>query len=96
MSDPIFLRDYTRYSADPGSCDGRDTLYIPKEDLKLLQKLQEELEGEDCVFLASGPREEEGGKPRVIQALGGGGGPDRELRGHTGLPGKECHHPFPL
>lgn len=69
MNGPLFLRDYTRYSADPGGCDGGDTLYIPKEDLEFLQDLQEELEGEDCVFLASGPQAEEGERPQVIRTL---------------------------
>lgn len=59
MSGPLVLQDHTRYSSDD----------ISNEDLELLQAIQEELEQEDCVFLASSPREEDGETPPVIRAL---------------------------
>lgn len=59
MSGPLVLQDHTRYSSDD----------ISNEDLELLQAIQEELEREDCVFLASSPREEDGETPPVIRAL---------------------------
>lgn len=70
MSGPLLLQDYTRYSSDPGSCDGRYTFHITKKDLEFLQNLQEEVEQESCVFLASSPQEEAGEKPQVIQTVG--------------------------
>ena len=71
MSGPLSLRDYTRYSSDSGAWDkGQPVRHISQKDLEFLQRLQEELEGRDCVFLASAPREEEEEKPQVIKTLG--------------------------
>lgn len=49
------LQDYTRYTAS-------------QDDLKFLQALQKEWDGEDCVFLASSPGE--GEEVQVIKPLG--------------------------
>lgn len=64
---PILLHDYTRYNTNHETHNGK---HISKEELEFLQQLQEELQEEDCIFLASSPKEEEEGKPQVIKTLG--------------------------
>lgn len=64
MSGLPLLLDHTRYGRSM-----TDSRYrLSKEGLTLLQKLQEELNKGNCVFLASDPREEEE-HPQVVEML---------------------------
>lgn len=68
---PLHVHDYTRYSSSSEAHSGNHPTekVLSEDDLKFLQQLQKELQGKDCVFLASTPREGEEEKPQVLKVL---------------------------